>query len=35
VLLAYGAGRDSFKTKHQFKTALKVNLSTGEFSELK
>jgi hypothetical protein len=35
VLLAYGAGRDSFRAKHQFKTALKVNLSTGEFSALK
>ena len=35
VLLAYGTGRDSFRAKHQFKTALKVNLSTGEFSTLK
>jgi hypothetical protein len=35
VLLAYGAGRDSFTAKHQFKTALKVNISTGEFSALK
>ena len=35
VLLAYGAGRDSFTAKHQFKTALKVNMSTGEFSEVK
>jgi hypothetical protein len=35
VLLAYGAGRDSFRAKHQFKTALKVNMSTGEFSKLK
>ena len=29
VLLAYGAGRDSFKSKHKYRTALKVNLSTG------
>jgi hypothetical protein len=35
VLLAYGAGRDSFTAKHRFKTALKVNMSTGEFSTLK
>ena len=35
VLLAYGAGRDSFRAKHRFKTVLKVNMSTGEFSEVK
>ena len=35
VLLAYGSGRDSFRAKHQFKTALKVNMSTGEFSTVK
>ncbi len=29
VLLAYGAGRDSFKSKHKYRNALKVNLSTG------
>ncbi len=29
VLLAYGSGRDSFKTKHTHRTALKVNLGTG------
>lgn len=29
VLLAYGGGRDSFKSKHQYRSALKVNLSTG------
>lgn len=33
VLLAYGAGRDSYRTKHDFRTALKVNLKTGKFSE--
>ncbi|MCW5204741.1 DOMON domain-containing protein [Desulfobulbus sp. N2] len=30
VLLAYGEGRDSFKVKHTFRTAIKVNLQTGE-----
>ncbi len=29
VLLAYGSGRDSFKTKHTYRTTLKVNLGTG------
>lgn len=29
VLLAYGAGRDSFLSKHKYRTALLVNLSTG------
>jgi hypothetical protein len=35
VLLAYGAGRDSYRTKHQFRAELKVNMITGEFSILK
>jgi hypothetical protein len=30
VLLAYGGSRDSFKSKHQFRTAIKVNLSDGK-----
>lgn len=35
VLLAYGpADRDSFKTKHKFRTALKVNLNTGSATEV-
>jgi hypothetical protein len=34
ILLAYGAGRDSFKTKHKYRTALKVNLSTGASEKL-
>jgi hypothetical protein len=34
VLLAYGAGRDSFRSKHKYRTALKVNLSTGASKEL-
>lgn len=29
VLLAYGAGRDSFKAKHKYRSTFKVNLSTG------
>ena len=28
-LLAYGAGRDSFKSKHQYRATFKVNLSSG------
>ncbi len=35
VLLAHGAGRDSLKGKHKFKTALKVNLQTGVYEKLK
>lgn len=34
VLLAYGSGRDSFRTKHKAYATLKVNLSTGEFQEV-
>lgn len=33
VLLAYGPDRDSFKVKHKFRTAMKVNLATGAASE--
>lgn len=29
ILLAYGGGRDSFKTKHTYRSALKINLATG------
>lgn len=35
VLLAYGSGRDSFKTKHTYRTALKVNLGTGASQKAK
>ncbi|MBI9089351.1 MAG: DOMON domain-containing protein [Desulfobacterium sp.] len=35
VLLAHGAGRDSLKGKHKFKTVLKVNLQTGVYEKLK
>lgn len=34
VLLAYGAGRDSFKSKHKYRSALKLNLSTGASEKL-
>ncbi len=30
LIFAYGKGRDSFRVKHQFRTTLTVNLSTGE-----
>ena len=33
VLLAYGAGRDSFRSKHKARKTIKVNLSTGKFEE--
>ena len=29
VLLGYGAGRDSFKSKHKYRTTMTVNLATG------
>jgi hypothetical protein len=29
VLLAYGADRDSFRTKHKYRTQMTINLSTG------
>lgn len=34
VLLAYGAGRDSFRTKHKYRSSHKVNLSTGAAEKL-
>jgi hypothetical protein len=34
VLLAYGAGRDSFLAKHKYRTALKVNLSSGASEQM-
>jgi len=30
LLLAYGAGRDSFRSKHKYREVMTVNLSTGE-----
>ncbi|MBW1636021.1 MAG: DOMON domain-containing protein [Deltaproteobacteria bacterium] len=35
VLLAYGPDRDSFKTKHKYRTALKINLGSGSSEPLK
>ena len=35
VLLAYGSGRDSFRTRHKFRTVLKVNLTSGAFNIIK
>lgn len=35
ILLAYGAGRDSFISKHNYRTALKVNLATGVSAQVK
>jgi hypothetical protein len=29
ILLAYAGGRDSFKTKHSYRSAFKVNLTSG------
>ncbi len=34
ILLAFGPGMDSFLTKHLFRTALKVNLSTGSYKSM-
>lgn len=31
VLLAYGSGRDSFRSRHKFSATLKVNLKTGAY----
>jgi len=35
VLLAYGPDRDSFKTRHKYRTHLKVNLTSGAFESVK
>lgn len=35
IMLAYGAGRDSFKTRHPYRTVYEINLSTGENKKLK
>ena len=34
VLLAYGGGRDSFKSRHKYRGTFNVNLGTGEFSKV-
>jgi len=31
ILLAYGAGRDSFRALHKFRTKLSVNLASGKY----
>jgi hypothetical protein len=35
VMLAYGAGKDSFKTRHPYRTVYEINLSTGDNKKLK
>lgn len=35
IMLSYGAGKDSFKTRHPYRTVLEVNLSTGENNKIK
>ena len=35
IMLAYGAGRDSLKGHHPFRTVYKVNLETGENEKVK
>lgn len=34
VLLSYGAGRDSFKSKHKYRSSFKVNLTSGASEKL-
>lgn len=35
IMLAHGAGKDSFKSRHPYRTIYEVNLSTGENKKLK
>ena len=35
ILLAHGAGRDSFRAKHEFRSKLTVDLKTGQFTIIK
>jgi hypothetical protein len=35
VLLSYGSGRDSFRSKHKYRASFKVNLSTGASEKMK
>jgi len=35
VMLAYGAGKDSFKTRHPYRTVYEINYSTGEHKKIK
>jgi len=35
ILLAYGSGKDSFKTRHSYRRVYEINLSTGENKKIK
>ncbi|MCP4672702.1 MAG: DOMON domain-containing protein [Desulfobacula sp.] len=35
IMLAYGAGRDSFNSRHPFKAVYRINLKTGENKKVK
>lgn len=35
ILLAYGAGSDSFRPKHAYKTVLQVDLQSGDYKQVK
>ncbi|MCF6247591.1 MAG: DOMON domain-containing protein [Desulfobacula sp.] len=35
IMLAHGAGKDSFRNRHPYRTIYEVNLSTGENKKLK
>ncbi|MFH2061174.1 MAG: DOMON domain-containing protein [Pseudomonadota bacterium] len=35
IMLAYGAGKDSFKTRHPYRTIYDVDLSTGKSKKIK
>jgi hypothetical protein len=35
VMLAYGAGKDSFNTRHPFRTVYEINYTTGESKKIK
>ncbi len=35
IMLAYGAGKDSFRNRHPYRTVYEINLSTGENKKIK
>ncbi|MFH2091476.1 MAG: DOMON domain-containing protein [Pseudomonadota bacterium] len=35
IMLAYGAGQDSFKSRHPYRTVYDIDLSTGESKKIK
>lgn len=35
VMLAYGSGKDSFKTRHPYRMVYEINYSTGEHKKIK